>query len=185
MSRHFAATTSKTSGDFVSFLMKCSENFTWGNFKFNQGVKYMQLLNCVMLDWDPAPVGEEMDNHHYTISSTSEVEELLSKRVETNPDEFWVTYLTPSGGVHAFLMSHKLTPVEASPLMLELLCDKLYVELSAQRNKFGVRISPKVGRKGDYVASYWKTFGSGNILPEHEEVMRIHDSYILGAKYFN
>jgi hypothetical protein len=183
MSRfHFAAQASKTSAASLSFLLKCNESFPWGNFRFDKGLQCMDLLNLVMLDWDPS---DTPDGVHYTISSTSEVEELLTERVTQNPDEFWVTYLTPSGGVHAFLMSHKYTPEEAEPLMRELKCDLLYVELSLKRKKFGVRISPKPNRLGDYVASFWKTFGDGVPLPEHLETLKLKESYIKGAKYFS
>ena len=142
----------------------------------------MDLLNLVMLDWDPS---DEPDGVHYTISSTSEVEELLAQRVSEHPDEFWVTYLTPSGGVHAFLLSHKYTPEEAESMMRSLKCDLLYVELSLKRKKFGVRISPKPNRLGDYVASFWKTFGNGIPLPEHVETLKLKESFIKGAKFFS
>ena len=182
MSRfHFAAQASLTSATSLSFLLKCNETYSWGNYRFDKGLQCMDLLNLVMLDWDPS---DEPDGVHYTISSTQEVEELLSERVSKHPDEFWVTYLTPSGGVHAFLLSHKYTPQEAENLMRELRCDLLYVELSCKRKKFGVRISPKPNRLGDYVASYWQTFGRGTPLLEHIETLRLKESYIKGAKYF-
>lgn len=180
MSRfHFAAQATKVS---LTFILKCNESYSWGNYRFDRGVHYMDLSSLVMLDWDP---NDEPDGIHYTISSTQEVEELLAQRVSEHPDEFWITYLTPSGGVHAFLLSHKYTPEEAEPLMRQLKCDLLYVELSLKRKKFGVRISPKPNRLGDYVASYWKTFGSGIPLPEHVETLKLKESFIKGAKYFS
>jgi hypothetical protein len=185
MSRfHFAAEATKTSADILHFLMKCNEAYSWGSYRFDKGLQLMDFLNLVMLDWDPSP-SDTPDGVHYTISSTSDVEALLTERVVKNPDEFWVTYLTPSGGVHAFLLSHKYTPLEAEPLMRGLKCDLLYVELSLKRNRFGVRISPKPNRLGDYVASYWKTFGNGIPLPEHLDTLKLKESYIKGAKYLS
>ena len=166
----------------MSFLIKCSENYDWGNYRFDKGIKCMDFFNFVMLDWDPS---DTPDGVHYTISSTDDVDRILSNRVESNPDEFWITYLTPSGGVHAFLMSHRYTPLEAEPLMRQLKCDLLYVEISLKRKKFAVRISPSLFGLGDYVASFWKTFGNGIPLIEHLETLKLKETHIKGAKYFS
>ena len=166
--------------DFIRLTLK---TFSWGTFEFKKGVKFMKLNNLVMLNWDPSPTGQQ-DGVHYTISSTDDVEEIMVDRMKEHTDEFWVTYLTPSGGVHAFLLSHSMLPIEAAPMMEDMQCDKLYIKMNLKGNYFGVRISPKLGRKGDYVASYWKTFGNPELaLPEHLETLRIKESYIKGAKY--
>jgi len=184
MSRHFAVQATKISNDFMSFLSKCNQTCSWGSYRFDKGLHLMDFFNLVMIDWDPSP-SDTPDEVHYTISSIEDVDRILSNRIKSNPDEFWVTYLTPSGGVHAFLVSHKYTPEEAEPLMRELKCDLLYVELSLKRKKFGVRISPKPNRLGDYVASFWKTFGGGVPLMEHLETLKLKESYIKGAKYLS
>jgi hypothetical protein len=69
--------------------------------------------------------------------------------------------------------------------MRELKCDQLYVDHCIKRKRFAVRISPKPNRMGDYVASYWKTFGRGNPLLEHLETLKLKESYIRGNKYLS
>ena len=175
--RHFSVKSTSTSANNVGFLLRCNEIYSWGTFRFDRGVKYMNLFNLLMIDWDPVAEGEEADGH-YTIHSKQEVYELLEARVLSHPDEVWKVYETPSGGIHAFLLSHKYTPEEGYDILTEMKGDTLYRDLSKQRGKWGVRISPKPKRVGDFVARYVATFGKGMALPEHIETMQVHDSFL-------
>ena len=173
--RHFAAKANSSNN--VGFLLRCNEVHTWGSFRFQQGVKYMNLTNLLMIDWDPVAPGEEVDGH-YTIHSKGEVYELLEARVQLHPEELWRVYETPSGGIHAFLLSHKYTPEEGYNLLTEMKGDTLYRDISLKRGCWAVRISPKPKRVGDYVARYVGTFGQGVALPEHVETIKVHDSFL-------
>ena len=152
--------------------------------RIDKGIKYLNLYDLLMVDWDPVPVGEqEIDKDHYTISSIEEVDNILNERVHSHPDELWKAYLTPSGGVHAFRVSHSTPCGEGIDIIKEMQGDLLYAKMSSLRNFYGVRVSPKIvnglPREGDYVAKYWKSFGSGTALPGNELVMKLHDSYLL------
>ena len=175
--RHFATKASSTSSDFVAFLLKCNEIQFWGKFRFDRGLKCMDMANLMMVDWDPIKPGDEPDDH-YTISSKEEVYEIIKQRVTSHPAELWRVYETPSGGVHAFLLSHSLTPEEGEGILLEMKGDLLYRDFSLKRGMWGVRISPKPNRVGDFVARYVATFGSGKALSEHIETMKVHDSFL-------
>lgn len=172
---HFSAQASGTINSSISFLLKCGETQTWGKFRFDKGLKCMDTFNLMMIDWDPTD--GEIDDH-YTIRSKGEVYQILEERVINYPDELWRVYETPSGGIHAFLLSHKYTPEEGYSLITEMRGDLLYRDLSIKRGMWGVRIGPKPNRIGDYVARYVATFGSGIPLPEHIEAMKVHDSFL-------
>ncbi len=152
-------------------------------YRVQKRVKYLDLFNLLMVDWDPAPHSGSYDARHFTISSIEEVEELLLQRVTLHPDELWKAYLTPSGGVHAFRVSH-LTPMsEGIDIIKSLQGDLLYAGLIEARQTYSVRVSAKYTvdgslREGDYVAKYWKSFGKGVALPENEVVMTLHDSFL-------
>lgn len=151
------------------------------SLRIEGGVKYLNLESLLMVDWDPKPEGEH-DTDHYTISSIEEVNYILTQRVAAHPTELWKAYLTPSGGVHAFLLSHKFESGEGVPIIKALRGDLLYARMSKSRGYYGVRVSPKIidsaPRKGDYVAKYWKTFGNGAALPDNMAVMLLHDSFL-------
>lgn len=150
-------------------------------FRSEKGVKYLSLHTLLMVDWDPITEGET-DTNHYTITSIQEVETILNQRVVTHRNELWKAYLTPSGGVHAFLLSHLTPSNEGVQIIKDLRGDLLYAKMTLARGTYSVRVSPKivegVPRKGDYVAKYWKTFGIGTCLPENDKVMTLHDSYL-------
>lgn len=173
---HFSAQASVTINISITFLLKCGETHSWGKFRFDKGLKCMDTFSLMMIDWDPCGDGEVDD--HYTIHSKGEVYELLEARVLTHPDELWKVYETPSGGIHAFLLSHKVTPEQGSDLIKKMRGDLLYRDLSIKRGMWGVRIGPKPNRLGDYVARYVATFGTGIPLPEHLETMKVHDSFL-------
>ncbi len=151
------------------------------SYRVQGGVKYLDLSTICMVDWDPKPEGEH-DTTHFTISSIEEVEALLIERVALHPDELWQAYLTPSGGVHAFLVSHSLPVEEGVKVIEDMHGDLIYAEMSLKRGKYGVRVSPKkvdgVPRRGDYIAKAWKSFGNGTALPENVAVMQLHDSFL-------
>jgi hypothetical protein len=152
-------------------------------FKVQDSVKYLMLISTMMVDWDPVPVTEhKADERHYTISSIEEVNDLLTQRVITNPDELWHAYLTPSGGVHAFRVSHRTPAAQGVEIIKSLKGDLLYAEMTLRRNMYGVRVSPKIvngsPRVGDFVAKPWKIFGNAPALPENLIVMELHDKFL-------
>lgn len=175
MANHFSAQASGTINTSITFLLKCGETQSWGKFRFDKGLKCMDTNDLMMIDWDPTD-GEVDD--HYTIRSKGEVYQILEERVINHPDELWRVYETPSGGIHAFLLSHQVTPKQGGDLITEMRGDLLYRDHSIKRGMWGVRIGPKPNRIGDYVARYVATFGQGIALPEHIEAMKVHDSFL-------
>jgi hypothetical protein len=152
--------------------------------RIERGIRYLNLTDLLMIDWDPVPAGEqELDKNHYTISSIEEVDNILKRRVHSHPDELWEAYLTPSGGVHAFLVSHSTPCGEGIDIIKEMQGDLLYAKMCSLRNYYGVRVSPKIvnglPREGDYVAKYWKSYGGGIALPDNSSIMKLHDSFLL------
>ena len=152
------------------------------SYRAHEGVLYLDLTTLLMVDWDPHPVEGDYDEDHYTVSGPLEVEDILNERVQSHPDELWKAYLTPSGGVHAFRVSHS-TPIEDGiSLMFNMRGDFLYSGMCDTRGGYSVRVSPKMvngsPREEDYVAKYWKCYGKGIALPENELVMAIHDSFL-------
>jgi len=154
----------------------------WGSILIERNMRFIRMKNLPMCDWDLTEEKAAKD-FHYTISKIEEVEDILEKRVISHPDEYWVAYKTPNG-VHAFLLSHKIEPWQMAATMHRMNCDALYLRYCVKRNTYACRVSPKPWRKGDFVASYWRDFGSGKILPEHLEVMKSHDFYIRGKTRF-
>ena len=161
----------------LNFLNRCGKIYPWGSFRLERKIQFMNLFTLLMVDWDPAAEGEDTDGH-YTIRSKQEVFTILEERVANHPDELWRVYKTPSGGIHTFLLSHKVTPVEGYEILTEMRGDTLYRDMSVKRNKWGVRVSPKPGREGDFIARYIKTYGKGNPLEEHLGTMQVHDSFL-------
>lgn len=163
----------------LSYILMCQEQYGWGGFSYNwkKALKVMTMKSLLMIDWDPIAPGEEAD-HHYTIKDKEEVYELLEARVSTHLEELWKVYETPSGGIHAFLLSHHYTPEEGYNLLTEMKGDTLYRDISLKRGEWAVRIGPKQGRENDFVARYVGSFGSGKALPEHVETISVHDSFL-------
>ena len=174
--RHFAAQSQADVKSAVNFLLTCGETHPWGRFAFENGLKLIHFFNLMMVDWDPCEDGVVDD--HYTIRSKEEVYQILEERVVNYPDEIWRVYQTPSGGIHAFLLSHKITPEEGKDIVTSMKGDLLYRECCLMKGKWAVRIGPKPNRVGDYVARYVATFGSGIPLPEHIEAIKVHDSFL-------
>lgn len=140
--------------DSSKSIIELGKNFPWGSFEENRGVFFMNLTNLAMLDWDLAENGDEKNmDFHYTITKVEEVDIILKQRIMSHPDEFWVAYRTPNG-VHAFLLSHKKETWQFAATMNRMNCDSLYTRYCVKRGEFACRISPKIDRKGDYVASY-------------------------------
>jgi hypothetical protein len=152
------------------------------SYRAHEGVLYLDLTTLLMVDWDPHPTEGDYDEDHYTVNGPLEVEGILNERVTMHPDELWMAYLTPSGGVHAFLVSHLIPIEDGIPLMFSMRGDFLYAGMCDTRRMYSVRVSPKMvngsPRERDFIAKYWKNFGSGTALPEHELVMAIHDSFL-------
>jgi|LakMenEpi03Aug12_release.lakeMendotaPanAssembly.Ray.scaffolds.fasta_scaffold1156421_1 hypothetical protein len=176
MANHFSVAASS----FSKSLNLEELNFSFEadvSFRIEKGVRFMNMKHLLMCDWDVAHNGV-VDDHH-TVASIQEVDEIMKRWVAAHPDQFWVGYKTPSGGAHAFLISKKVDVVGEDIAILDLLkVDKLYQYFCEKRKSFAVRISPKPNRFGDYIASYWKTWGTGQPIEELEEVLRKHDSFL-------
>lgn len=153
----------------------------WGGFRFERGMMMMDMYSMLMVDWDPVEEGVETD-HHYTVHCKQEVFDILAARVKACPDELWRVYETPSGGIHAFLLSHSITTEEGYGIVTEMKGDLLYRDYCRRRGMWAVRVTPKVGRQGDYVARFLCHYGSGQPLPLNVKAIRIHDSHLLGEK---
>jgi hypothetical protein len=137
-------------------------------------VMYMDKL--LMVDWDIS--GSNPVDHHYTVKNKEEIHRLLKFRVAVYPNELWKVYDTPSGGCHAFLLSHEYTPEEGIGILKFLKGDRLYQHFSLKKKVWSARISPKPGRDGDYIARFSGYIGNGKPLPRNLEIMAIHDSYL-------
>jgi len=157
--------------------------FWWGFIKKEEKVgghfmTFMFTKDLMMVDWDPAPVGQEIDGIHYTISSKEEVYFILNERVAAYPNELWRVYETPSGGVHAFLVSHHVRPKQGEEIISSMKGDLIYKMLCKKQGYWSIRLSPKPGRPGDYIARFVGNWGNGSPLKDHLEVMDYHDSYL-------
>jgi hypothetical protein len=146
-------------------------------FRRERGCRYLDMKSLLMSDWDCA---DQIDEHH-TVSSLEEVDQLMTRWVTANPDQLWIGYKTPSGGAHAFLVSKKITVEEGCAILQLIKCDGLYIAACQRRQCFAARIAPKPNRPIgviDFIASFWKTWGTGNPDPDQIETMRLHDSFL-------
>lgn len=152
-------------------------------FRYEKGMRFIDMKSLLMCDWDVAQNGV-VDDHH-TVTSIEEINEIMERWVAAHPDQFWVGYKTPSGGAHAFLLSKKVELEEGVAILDLLKVDKLYQYFCGKRRSFAVRVSPKPNRFGDYIASFWKTWGTGQPLEELEEILKIHDKFLKpNDRYF-
>lgn len=165
-----------TQGNLKFLREQCGKVYSWGSLKLERKLKIMVMPKLMMVDWDPAE--GELD-HHYTIHNASEVFQILRERVEAHPDELWRVYETPSGGIHAFLVSHTLTPEEGYSIQTEIQGDTLYRDFCFKRGKWTARVGPKPGREGDFVARFIGHWGTGTALAVNQEAMKVHDSFLL------
>ena len=147
------------------------------NLRYTKGVKYLDMVGLMMCDWDCAQSPDSVD-HHYTITSLDQVDSIINSLVRAKPDLLLIGYKTPSGGAHAFLVSHIVKLERGVKLGYKLKCDQLYLKFCQQRGNFAVRVSPKLEREGDYIAKFWKTWGNGTPDPRQEEIMRGHDAFL-------
>jgi len=151
----------------------------------DNNLKIMRLKDLMMVDWDPILPGQSWDEGH-TVNDIQEVLMILELDVYKYKSHLWRVYETPSGGVHAFLVSHKLPPTKAAcQFAYSLKGDKRYIDIAWERQCWDVRISPKLFRPHDFVAKYIKDIGTGQYLIEHRTTMLMHDTYISKyAKYY-
>ena len=170
--------TKKAKKAEVKTLVNPKLQFNGGHYRRSKGVTYLSLYSLLMVDWDPVKDGESADEH-YTVCSKGEVLDILNEDIERNPSHLWKIYETPSGGIHAFLISHSLTPKEGSPLLTALKGDGLYRKMCLRRGVWSVRVSPKKGRKGDFIARFLEYKGHGEMLAENQEAIDIHDSFLI------
>lgn len=122
-----------------------------------EGVMYMTSstnFKVTSFDWLPVADWDWPDKIHdsrcTTISTLEDVVRILNKYLESNENHVRV-YETPAG-VHAFFLGEKQTPREFNWEGLN--ADPIYQKICIQKNKFRIRVSPKLGRTGDFVARY-------------------------------
>ena len=102
----------------------------------------------------------------------------------------FATYETP-GGIRLFDLARRRVPRkyynptgnlggrESGMLNLKLGGDPSYPPFNLRRGGYGSRLSPKPGRKGDYVAKLLDYYGSGQAIPRNVmEVKKYHDALI-------
>ena len=178
MANHFSAAASSFSNslnlDELSFGVDAEVKF-----RRERGCRYMDMKSLLMSDWDCTD--QEVDEH-YTVSSLEEVDQLMTRWVTANPDQLWIGYRTPSGGAHAFLISKKVSVLEGCAILQILKCDGMYIAACERRESFAVRIAPKPNRPIgviDYIACFWKTWGTGSPDPDQVETMKLHDSFLI------
>lgn len=144
-----------------------------------KGMKIISFRHVVMLDWDVPNEGHVMEGC-VTIRRKEEAIVILQQYCMEDKKMLFRVYETP-GGVRAFLVSRMSESVRLDePLMRRLSCDPLYTRLCASRGEWACRVSPKVGRKGDYVARYWTTIGDGKEDEGAMELVKYHDELISG-----
>jgi hypothetical protein len=161
---------------FLSWMGWLQPVEDWG-YREQRGVGYMLSTKIMMVDWDIA----DREDMHYTIRTREEAVAKVEALVKVHPSMVWKIYYTPNG-VHAFLLSEEVTPKSrrAKYIYKALKGDSLYFKLSKMRNLWGIRVTPKVGREGDFVAHYegyvWGT--KGEVIPSAKYIMNTHDSLI-------
>lgn len=124
-----------------------------------QGVEYIRFDRLLMCDWDmPHPSHPcTPKGSCVTIPHQQYVVGILNRDVCRHKDHVWQLYRTPAG-CRAFLVSqHRAMAHGALALMENLSCDPIYRQLAAKQDAWWCRVSPKVGRRDDYVARYWMT----------------------------
>ena len=156
------------------YIVKVSDSV---NLRYEKGLKVLDMKGLMMCDWDPAPSTSSVD-YHYTITCLEQIDSIMNSWARARPNQLWVGYKTPSGGAHAFLVSHVVELHQGINLGTTLRCDKLYLKYCLNRRSFAVRVSPKPNREGDYIAKFWKTWGSGIPDPRQVEIMRGHDAFL-------
>jgi hypothetical protein len=121
-----------------------------------RGMTFLNHRSVLMVDWDlPSPDHPEQCA---TIKTRQEAVERLEAWFRDNPVDSWDVYDTP-GGVRAFLLS-RWVPAgseEMRRVHKALGGDPVYSQRCGERGYYGVRVSPKPGRKGDYVARRVRT----------------------------
>ena len=140
----------------------------------DRGVKYVGFADVLMLDWD-IPAEGHVSQNCVTITCREEALAVLEAFCAKYPGKFrFRVYETP-GGVRAFLLSGHVPAHHAAGWQRVLRCDPLYTEMCYLRGACWCRVSPKVGRTGDYVARPWKNVGTGPVNPSVCRLVNWHD----------
>jgi uncharacterized protein (TIGR02996 family) len=122
-----------------------------------QKVEYIGFNRLLMGDWD-IPDDFHFHDGSVTVPNREYVLGILHRDVSQRPNHFWRVYQTP-GGVRAFLTSDfQVFCAEVhSALMKDLSIDPVYRDIATAQRAWWCRVSPKIGRPGDYVAKPWTT----------------------------
>lgn len=142
------------------------------------GISYKSFDRIAMLDWDWPNESHKLDRC-VTIQSFEQVVEYLEPWLAKHSDQAVRLYETP-GGVRGFFISKKQNVMEFLALGIDdLNSDPLYITLCTRRNAFGVRISPKLNRKADFVARYVCTLGHQQCPEVLDVIAKFHDRYLI------
>jgi uncharacterized protein (TIGR02996 family) len=139
-----------------------------------QKVEYVAFPRLLMGDWD-CPDTFHFHEGSVTVPSRDYVLGILRRDVRDEPDHVWRVYETP-GGVRAFLTSdYRPFDRHHRGLMLNLSIDPLYREITTQQAAWWCRVSPKVGRPGDYVARPWTTIRGGEGIESLDALLAVRE----------
>ena len=143
-----------------------------------KGLEVIGARNVAMQDWDWPDEGHIAKNA-ITVKNLGDVYDRMQQFTSDNPDELWRMYVTP-GGVRAFDLAKQRMPYKSYELQSQLNSDPLYAGLVDQRNNWPARVSPKIGREGDFVAVPIAQMGTGVALADNQDyVRRYHDVPIM------
>lgn len=144
----------------------------------DNNVHYFHYTDLLMIDWDVDDGSHFDPERQCLVDSIGDAWETLHNFCEKNPEYKFVMYQTP-GGARAFCISHRIKALsdEAGYLMDELKCDKIYVDITQQRGNFACRLTPKIGREGDYVARFIGYLGNGDADDSLLNRVSYHDTW--------
>jgi uncharacterized protein (TIGR02996 family) len=148
-----------------------------------QRVEYLAFPRLLMGDWD-TPDDFHFHESSVTVPSREYVLGILRRDVAERPDHAWRAYETP-GGVRAFLTSEfeEFSPRHAR-LMADLFIDPLYRQITEEQRAWWCRVSPKVGRPGDFVARPWTTVRGADAVESLDALLALREHDRLCRRSF-
>jgi len=145
-----------------------------------QPMLYMGNKRVPMLDID-LPIG--VNSHlgiqmRHGFKNKSDFMKFFEGHLKNDPNAAYRLYDTP-GGIRLWDMANRSTPLRYSRTSARMHSDPLYIGKSIQENKYWSRLSPKPGRKDDFVAKFDDLYGDGTVLPKNlGETKKFHDAII-------
>ena len=113
----------------------------------------------------------------------------LSDLASKNPDQLWYLYQTHEG-VHACLVSHRVTPAqfsqESKQLFKALSSDSRWFSGAMKWGCYRTRITPKKGRNEKFIKRFIGTIGEGKPDTQQKCLLAMHDRLIsLSEKIYS